>query len=457
MNWFKIFEHEPYKEEIKDPELIKSSYKYWRMRIFYSMYIGYAFFYITRKSFTFAMPAMFMEMGFTKADLGILGSVLYISYGLSKFVSGMMSDRSNPRYFMSIGLILTGVFNIFFGMTSSIMFFAIFWGLNGWFQGWGWPPCARLLTHWYSQSERGTWWGIASTSHNVGGAIIPILVACVAQFWGWRMAMVIPGVLCILVGFFLINRLRDTPQSLGLPTIETFRGEVVPGQKNQLERELTQKEMLFKYVLKNRFIWILALAYFFVYIIRTVINDWGQLYLFEQKQFSLLAAGSCIVSFEVGGFFGCLASGWLSDKLFQGRRGPINAIFGVFVILSVIGLWYIPNGGVLFASIAMFSIGFFIFGPQMLVGVAAAELSHKKAAGTAIGFIGWFGYAGAATAGFPFGKITQEYGWGVFFTVLGVCSALMVLLLLPVWSIKSRVQEELDQEVKDSALEPDAG
>ncbi|MBM3192681.1 MAG: MFS transporter [Chlamydiae bacterium] len=456
MNWFKIFEHAPYKEEIKDPDLIKKNYKYWRMRIFYSMYIGYAFFYITRKSFTFAMPAMMVDLGFSKADLGILGSVLYITYGLSKFISGMMSDRSNPRYFMAFGLILTGFFNIFFGMTSSILLFAIFWGLNGWFQGWGWPPCARLLTHWYSQSERGTWWGIASTSHNVGGAIIPVLVVFVAEALGWRMAMYVPGILCIIVGLFLINRLRDTPQSLGLPTIEVFKGETTSQKKNFEEKELSQKEMLFEYVLKNKYIWILAFAYFFVYIIRTVINDWGLVYLYEYKQFSLIAAGSCIFSFELGGFFGCLASGFLSDKLFKGRRGPINAIFGLFVVLSVLALWYTPVGGIIFASIVMFAIGFFIFGPQMLVGVAATELSHKKAAGTAVGFIGWFGYAGAATAGFPFAKITQEYGWGMFFVVLGICSIVMVLLLLPVWSIKSREQEEFEEE-KGSNLEPEAG
>jgi OPA family sugar phosphate sensor protein UhpC-like MFS transporter len=401
---------------------------------------------------------MMADLGFTKADLGILGSVLYITYGLSKFISGMMSDRSNPRYFMAFGLILTGFFNIFFGLSSSIMFFAIFWGLNGWFQGWGWPPCARLLTHWYSQSERGTWWGIASTSHNVGGAIIPIMVAFIAQIWGWRMALYVPGVLCILVGLFLINRLRDTPQSLGLPTIETFKEEEVPQATSNSEKELSQKEMLFEYVLKNKFIWILALAYFFVYIIRTAVNDWGQLYLYEYKNFSLIAAGSCIFSFELGGFFGCLASGWLSDKIFQGRRGPINAIFGACVIFSVLALWLTPVGAIGFASVAMFAIGFFIFGPQMLVGVAAAELSHKKAAGTAIGFIGWFGYAGAATAGFPFGKIAQDYGWAMSFALLGVCSLAMVLLLLPVWSIKSRTQVELELEKQaKSDFEPERG
>jgi len=444
VGFFNFFQHPPYKAEIEDPEEIKKNYKYWRIRIFYSMYIGYAFFYLTRKSFTFAMPAMMVSLGFTKTDLGILGSVLYITYGLSKFVSGIMSDRSNPRYFMGIGLVLTGIFNICFGMSSSILFFILFWGLNGWFQGWGWPPCARLLTHWYSQSERGTWWGFWNTSHNVGGALIPLIVAVLAQFWGWRIAMFIPGILCILVGLFLINRLRDTPQSLGLPPIEKFKDASVGGLKSKgissdvEEIELSRRELVVEHVLKNGYIWLLGFAYFFVYVVRTAVNDWGQLYLYEFKGFTLIEAGSCIFFFEVGGFFGSLVAGWASDKIFNGRRGPVNVIFSLLVSMAVVTLWYIPTSGFIFATTIMFLIGFFIFGPQMLIGVAAAELSHKKAAGSATGFIGWFAYVGAAAAGFPFGKITQDWGWELFFVALTICAVLSVVLLIPLWSIKRR-------------------
>lgn len=452
MHFLEFFRHPPARKEIEDPDLVKKQYRYWRWRIFYSMYIGYAFFYLTRKSFTFAMPAMMVSLGFTKADLGILGSVLYISYGLSKFVSGVMSDRCNPRYFMSIGLILTGIFNIFFGLSSSILFFAVFWGLNGWFQGWGWPPCARLLIHWYGQKERGTWWGIWSTSHNVGGALIPILVAFVAQYWGWRVSMYVPGLLCIMFGLVLLDRLRDTPQSLGLPPIEKFKdGENFV--ENSLEegafpeeKELSQKEILLNFVLKNRYIWTLGIAYFFVYVIRTAINDWGQLFLYEFKGFSLIAASACIFSFEVGGFFGSLGAGWFSDRLFGGRRGPVNVLFSLAVIFSVALFWYTPMANFVFASALMFIIGFFIFGPQMLMGVTAAELSHKKAAGTATGFIGWFAYSGAAAAGFPIGKITQDYGWGSFFIVLIGCAMIALALLLPLWSAGSSKKKAVASE-----------
>lgn len=428
----------PHIQEIKDEEVIKKEYKYWRFRIFYAMFIGYVFYYFTRKSFTFAMPALMTDLGYDKAQLGILGSILYITYGLSKFASGVMSDQSNPRYFMAVGLIVTGLTNIFFGFSSSLLFFAIFWGLNGWFQGWGWPPCARLLTHWYSQSERGTWWSVWSTSHNIGGFLIPIVAAFCAQYLGWRYAMFIPGSICILMGFMLMNRLRDTPQSLGLPSVEKYRNDYPSSDKNvdKQEKELTTKEILFGYVLTNKWVWLLAFASFFVYIVRMAINDWSALYLIEMKKYSMIQANACVSLFEIGGLFGMLAAGWLSDKLCSGKRGPMNVFFSLGMMGAVVCFWLMPEASVFIDSAILFSIGFFLFGPQMLIGLTAAELSHKKAAGTASGFAGWFAYFGAASAGYPLGKIAQEFGWSGYFLILTACGIITVLLFLPMWSAK---------------------
>jgi OPA family sugar phosphate sensor protein UhpC-like MFS transporter len=360
-------------------------------------------------------------------------------------LSGVLADKSNPRYFMAIGLILTGVFNICFGMTSSIAFFALFWGLNGCFQGWGWPPCARLLTHWYAQKERGTWWGFWNSSQSVGGALIPIVAAFCAQYWGWRYAMFVPGWLCILAGLFVINRLRDTPQSLGLPSIEKFKNEPTT-KKEEEERELSFKEILFTYVLQNKFIWVLAISYFFVYIIRTAITDWSALFLIETKGYSILTAGACVCWFEIGGCLGSLTAGWASDRIFRGRRGPISALFSLGVVIAVTALWLSPQGSYVLDSFLLFVTGFLIFGPQMLIGMAAAELSHKKAAGTATGFVGWVSYLGAATAGYPLGKMTQEWGWSGFFAVVAVCAFIATSLLLPLWKASPAALAKKEEE-----------
>ncbi len=450
LDWLKSA---PYLQTIENEDEIKKRYKYWRLRIFYGMYIGYIFYYFTRKSLIFAMPVLMNDLGYTKADLGILASILSISYGLSKFLSGILSDRANPRYFMAFGLMMTGIINILFGLSSSIAFFAIFWGVNGFFQGWGWPPCARLLTHWYSQKERGVWWGFWNTSHNIGGAFITLIAASCAQCWGWRYAMFCPGLMCIAVGLLIINRLRDTPQSLGLPPIEKFKNDY--SAKTENEQELSTKQILATYILKNKYIWILAIAYFFIYIIRTAINDWAALYLIEKKGYSLITAGSCIFCFEIGGMFGSLAAGFFSDKIFKGKRGPINVIFSFATLFAVAAFWISPAISPALDLLLLFAIGFLIFGPQMLIGIAAAELSSKKAAGSATGFVGLFAYIGAATAGFPLGIMTENWGWQGFFIAVALCSVIATLLLLPLWSVKynpSVVKDQLVLVEKDVLL-----
>lgn len=449
----------PYLPEIQDKEQVRVDYRYWRIRILYSMFIGYAFYYFTRKSFTFAMPGLIQDLGFDKSQLGILGSILSITYGISKFASGIIGDRTNPRYMMAIGLILTGICNICFGLSSSIFFFALFWGLNGWFQGFGWPPCARFLTQWYSHSERGSWWSTWNVSHNVGGFLIPWVAGVALQYFGWRYAMYIPGILCILVGFFLINRLRDTPQSLGLPPIEKYRNDYIDKiETEDGEKELSSKQILIDFVLKNPYIWLLAVAYFFVYAVRTGINDWTALFLVESKGYSSIGANGCVSLFEVGGFFGSLAAGWSSDRLFLARRGPVNVLFSVGMLIFIGLFWMVPVGYTLLDSISMFCIGFAIFGPQMMIGLAAAELSHKKAAATSTGFVGFFAYIGAAFAGYPLGSISQLLGWEGFYWALLICCAISVLLLIPLWSITAthiRIRSPHDGVSGVTTVEPE--
>ncbi len=146
------------------------------------------------------MPAMLTDLGLQKADIGIMGTAFYLTYGVSKFLSGVLGDRSNPRYFMGIGLMMTGIVNILFGMSSSVFMFITLWMINAFFQGWGWPPCSKILNTWYSRNERGLWWAIWNTSHNLGGALIPILSGAVALYWGWRYGMIVPGIIaCVIV------------------------------------------------------------------------------------------------------------------------------------------------------------------------------------------------------------------------------------------------------------------
>ncbi|MBS0288428.1 MAG: MFS transporter [Proteobacteria bacterium] len=434
----------PYQPITKSEAEIETDYRYWRIRVCYSIFLGYALFYFTRKSFTFAMPYIAADLGFTKGQLGLLASILYVSYGISKFVSGVMSDRANPRYFMATGLIATGILNILFGMSSSLWMFAVFWGLNGWFQAWGWPACCKQLNYWFAQSERGLWYSVCSTSHNLGGALIPLLAVFCAINFGWRYAMFIPAIFSIIMGFVLINRLRDVPRTLGLPTIEDFKDK--PNAKPEAQQNkhslLSVREILFKQVLNNKYVWIFSISYFFVYVVRTAINDWTVYYLTEAKNMEDMLASSGVFWFEVGGFVGMIAAGWGSDFFWKGNRVPSMVVCAVGLIASLFGLMTIPADHVVLDMLMLAFIGAFVFGPQMIVGLAAAEFVDKRAAATSNGFAGTLGYFGAAFAGYPVGKMIDSFGWVGFFIVLLICSVIILLMLLPLWSSHERKTEE---------------
>ncbi|WP_318518685.1 MFS transporter [Photobacterium leiognathi] len=406
-------------------------YRYWRIHIMVSMYIGYAVFYLTRKNFSYAMPAIITDLGWDKADIGLMGTLFYLTYGISKFISGIVSDRSNPRYFMGLGLIATGIINVLFGLSSSIVALSILWVLNAWFQGWGWPACSKLLTTWYSRSERGGWWSVWNTAHNLGGAMIPIIVGYTVLHYGWRYSFFIPGVIAVIVGCLLCWRLRDKPTTMGLPSIGHWRKDYLEIAHENTGKGLSQKQILTRYVLSNKYIWLLGLSYILVYIVRTAINDWGNLYLTEQYGYSLITANSTLSLFEIGGFLGSLVAGWGSDKIFSGNRGPMILLFSMGIFLSVAALWLMPIASFALQAVCLFAIGFFVFGPQMLIGMAAAECSHKDSVGAATGFVGLFAYMGAALAGYPLAIITQHFHWTGFFVVISVAAAAIGLLLLP--------------------------
>ncbi len=191
-----------------------------------------------------------------------------------------------------------------------------------------------------------------------------LIVSTLALQHGWRYGMIVPGLIAILAGLFLCWRLRDTPAAMGLPTVGEWRNDAMELAQQTQDAGLSHRQILRKYVLGNPYIWLLACCYVLVYVVRTAINDWGNLYMTEQRGFNLMSANSAISMFEVGGFIGALVAGWGSDKLFNGNRGPMNLIFAVGILLAVGSLWLMPFFSYVMQAACFFTIGFFVFGPR---------------------------------------------------------------------------------------------
>ncbi len=146
-------------------------------------------------------------------------------------------------------------------------------------------------------------------------------------------------------------------------------------------------------------LWFIALANVFVYLLRYGILDWAPTYLKEVKHFDFDKTSWAYFLYEWAGIPGTLLCGWMSDKIFRGNRGLTGMVFMALVTVATIVYWLNPPGNPMVDMISLFAIGFLIYGPVMLVGLQALELVPKKAAGTAAGFTGLFGYLGGSGRG----------------------------------------------------------
>ncbi len=428
----------PPHKELLDSDKTGPTYRKLRLQVFLGIFIGYAGYYLVRKNFSLVMPDL-VAMGYSKGELGIIASAVSIAYGLSKFLMGGVSDRSNARIFLSLGLLLSGITILLFGtvpiLTSSVLIMFVVMFVNGWFQGMGWPPCGRVMVHWFSAKERGTMMSIWNIAHNVGGGLIgPLAVLGVALFGDWQSKLYFPALIALAIAFIAWLLVRDTPQSCGLPNIEAFKHDYPKDYEKSHEKEFSAREIFFTYVFRNKFLWMIAIANVMVYLVRYGILDWAPTYLEEVKHFSMKESGWAYFAYEYAGIPGTLLCGWISDKVFSGRRAPAIVIYMLLVMAAIFVYWQNPAGNILVANLALITIGFLIYGPVMLIGVQALDLVPKKAAGTAAGLTGLFGYLGGALfANIAIGFIVDHLGWDAAFILLIIACALAILFTSFTW------------------------
>ena len=551
----------------------QKKFKVWQWRTIIATMIGYAFFYFVRKNFSFAMPGLAAEYGISNTSFGVVMTIVGLVYGFSRYFNGILADRMNARYHMSIGLALCALASLAFGFIPNllginigvaphalIVAFAILLVLNNIFQGSGFPPCARLLSHWIPPQELATKQSIWNTSHSIGASILAILCGFIMANMGndlsssqtevdnitknyvttlfkddvkksneaigkvvkvcepkhlddggyivdvvcnmkegkkdstftytfskenflavkaavdkanesgvkvstkdiaeqcnidkaqakatqaivtrtehtgaWQWSFWIPGLIALLGAIGLFAILRDTPKSVGLPELESAKTSLDKDDSNPAARRAYVRKMVYK----NPIIWVLAFANFFVYVVRFSVLDWGPKFLTEACNMSFEEAAVAVGAFEIMAIVGTLVAGWATDKFFAGRahRTCMWCMVGAGVAMGAFYMLYLnpglAPGWVLIGILAM--AGFFIYGPQALIGIAASNQATKKAAATANGLVGIFGYLSTAVSGIGIGWLADKYGWDYVFIGVIAMALIGILIFLAIWGAK---------------------
>ncbi len=479
----------------------EKKFKYWQWRTIIGTMIGYAIFYFVRKNFSFAMPGLTAEYGITKATFGAILAVGSFIYGVSKLVNGFLADRVNGRWHMVTGLSVSAICNIIFGagavicayfvgadygdafVKALVVLFAILFIVNQIVQGCGFPPCNRLITHWVPPQELATKMSLWNTSHSIGAFIAAVLSGAIMGSMGknmsgdeqmvaritanlgenvsperltnaiehvgaWQWAFLIPAFIAVAGVIFLIVTLRDTPKSVGLPELGGTDEKKV---ENSAEEKKDYRDFLMHKVILNPVVWILALGDFFVYIVRMAVLDWGPTFLQESRGLTPAQSAGVVAMFEVFGVIGMLTAGIITDKLFKGRgqRTCVFCMLGVIVFITAF-CFFPQDTNALVLSGFLICAGFFIYGPQALIGVIASNQVTRRGASSANGIIGFVSYIAPIISGYVFGLIADNprFGWEGVFKIMILVAALGLVTMALLWRMKADAYDHDEEAAK---------
>ena len=394
MGLYKFYRISKPSAEPVEPDRVEETYRSLRRRTFWGATVAYSLYYVCRMSLSVVKQPLIDEGVLTAGELGLIGSALLFVYAVGKFMNGFIADYCNVRRFMATGLFISALVNLLMGamglmrgpvgIPSVIIFvaFAVMWGLNGWAQSMGSPPGVISLSRWFPQSKRGTYYSLFSSSPYIGEFLSFIVTGFVVGALGWEYGFLVASVAGLVGSLIILLFVSDTPESKGLPSVQTLSGEQVTKQDRMPTRDLQ------KMIVKHPGIWVIALSSAFIYVTKYAIAGWGVLFLQKARGFSLEDATQVIAFSAAFGVLGTVIAGWLSDKVFRSDRVKPAVLSGFLSTLSLFLFLFVGgNFGMNIFYVSLFSLSVGVL-YCIVAGLMAVDIVPRKATGAALGVVG---------------------------------------------------------------------
>uniref|UniRef100_A0A8C2HDP7 Glucose-6-phosphate exchanger SLC37A2 n=1 Tax=Cyprinus carpio TaxID=7962 RepID=A0A8C2HDP7_CYPCA len=344
---------------------------------------------------------------------GVLDNCFLVAYAIGMFFSGMFGERLPLRYYLSSGMILSGLFTVLFGLgfywqIHSLWYYCLVQALNGLVQTTGWPAVVACVGNWFGKGKRGFIMGIWN-SHTSVGNILGSLIAGVYVSSSWGLSFIVPGIIIASAGvicfLFLVEKPEDVNCTLPQHHVRSLTGVV----------EFSLCLLFAKLV-----------SYTFLY--------WLPLYIANVAHFDPKEAGDLSTLFDVGGIVGGILAGLISD--YSGGRA--TTCCAMLIIAAPMLFLYnkIGQNGLPTTIGMLLWCGALVNGPYALITTAvSADLGtheclrgNSRALSTVTAIIDGTGSIGAAIGPLLAGLISPT-GWNNVFYMLIAADVLACLLL----------------------------
>jgi len=416
---------------------VKKKLRYWKKRVFVSLWITYAAFYLCRVNMSVALPGIMEEFGLSKTSMGAVLTILFFAYAVGQFVNGQLGDKFGARLLITCGALTSAALNAIFAFLPGVVtLMMLVWGLNGYFQSMGWSLSVKTIANWFPIRERGKTTGAFGSCYQFGNAASWGLAGFVVGAFGWRWAFWTPAIIFTVIAIHWFIRGRNAPEEVGLPTVEEVHDEKYEFKEPQTDHHLGFIYTI-KTVLSDIRVWLVGLSLFGLNIIRYGFMNWAPTYMFEVEKITISMAAYKAIAIPLAGSLGAFFAGWSSDRFFQSRRAPIIVIMLVFLVIFTFIYPKLSSYHWVWSFICLIAIGFTIYGSHVMICVTIPmDYASRKAAASCAGFIDSFGYFGASLTGVITGYLIDRYSWtrGFYFWIAGVIMAIVLMSFL--WNYK---------------------
>src|SRR5262245_10414785 len=193
--------------------------------VIWTLWLTYGAFYFCRTNISAAVPGMKASLGdgglgLSATEVGWILASLKIAYGVGQFLNGQLSERISPRVMLALGMFGSAALNVLFGFSTGFYFLLFVWAANGFCQSLGWTPCVRVVANWVPIIRRGHAIGIIGTGYQITLGLTYLIAGQAARAFDWPGALWVPAILLALTGLFMLLFLRESPDSIPLPSGE---------------------------------------------------------------------------------------------------------------------------------------------------------------------------------------------------------------------------------------------
>lgn len=398
---------------------------HYRWIIFSILACGYVLVYFHRLAPAVVAVDMMTDLQAGGTLLGLLGSAYFYPYALMQLPAGLLADSWGPRKTITLFTLIACIGSLILGLAPTSTIAILGRTLVGLGVAMLFVPTMKILTEWFRPREFAYMTGLLLAMGGIGSLISTSPLALLTEIVGWRLSFLVVASLTLLLSGLVWSLVRDCPTDLGMTPLADHR------QHTQSTSGLMAG---IRTVLGNRFFWPLAVWFLFQNAIFFSFGGlWGGPFLQQIYGLERTETGHVLSMLAIGLIFGAPLQSWLSNRLFR-RRKPVMVISSIMTVGLTILLTF-ATGSLSLPTLYLLCLllGSFTAASVVIGFSATKELFPAQIAGTSIGLINLFPFAGGAIFQPLLGLALERSGTtGKSFTLLGYQHAFSILLMCAV-------------------------